>query len=135
MDTVIWNADLCIGIGDIDAQHHRLIDIRNRLAACHHPDAVSQHEEYHRILSELFEYTREHFQAEEDYMQSIEYPALADQRKEPAQFIESLRELSQSASQGTDIHQEGVRFLTQWLLSHIRGSDLHIRNFLDSRPR
>jgi len=133
MDSVVWTDTLAIGVQVIDDQHRQLFDIRNRLASCLEPGADENGEHFHRILSELFEYTRSHFTAEEEIMQSAGFPDLTAHRQKHASFIDSLVELSRAAPEERNVRQQGVTFLTKWLLAHICQSDMEIRYFLEGR--
>lgn len=132
MKAIAWNDSLNVGIDEIDSQHQRLFELRNRLAvSCDGEDAGV--EVFHRVLSELFEYTRAHFQAEEAFMRSINYPDLAEQQSEHAQFIDAVLDFSQAALRGEDVRLACVDFLTGWLLAHIAGSDMKIGIYYDLR--
>lgn len=130
---VEWTEALRIGVSEIDQQHQKLIDIRNRLALSCAADNPARDDDFHRILSELFEYTRAHFQAEEDFMESIDFPQQASQHEQHAQFIDTIVEFSAAASNGTADQEAGVNFLTHWLLAHICHSDMEIRHFLEGQ--
>lgn len=133
MERMVWNEDLRVGVEEIDSQHQTLIDIRNRLAECCSDDDPAQQERFHHILSELFEYTRSHFIAEEHFMQWQEFPGLDRQRQEHAEFIDAIVEFSKAASNGRDVRVESVNYLSRWLLSHICQSDMEIRYFIEGR--
>lgn len=132
MDRVEWSESLCIGVDGIDHQHQQLIEIRNRLAAsC---DAGQEGgDEFHLLLSELFEYTRVHFMDEENFMLSVDYPDLAQQLTEHAQFVDAIVDYSKAASRGDDVRESAVNYLTGWLLGHICGSDMQISRYLAAR--
>lgn len=132
MKPIEWNDSLNIGIEEIDCQHRRLIEIRNRLAV-HCADGDEGQEHYHQVLSELFEYTRAHFQAEEDFMRSINYPELDVQQAEHNKFVETLLDFSAAAMRGEDGRISCLDFLTRWLLGHIAGSDMKIGIYYDLR--
>lgn len=128
MNRVEWAESLNIGVADIDRQHQHLLAIRNRLAESCDAGAADP-DGFHRLLSEMFEYTRTHFSAEEDFMRSIDYPDLAQQQLEHNMFIDAILDFSQDASRGGDAREDCVNFLTEWLLSHIAGSDMQIGLF------
>jgi len=133
MEKLIWSEDLRVGVEEIDAQHRQLIDIRNRLAECCSAGASERRESFHHILSELFEYSRAHFLAEEHFMQWQGFPGLEQQRQEHAEFIEAVFAFSKAASEGEDACVQCVNFLTKWLLNHICQSDMEIRYFIEGR--
>ena len=73
------------------------------------------------IFGELKEYTIKHFKDEEEYMESIDYPAIFIQKAQHKQFIDKLEEfMSQDIEEEQDDKiQEILTFLTDWLTNHI----------------
>ena len=70
MDIIDWDESFRIGVEQIDRQHKKLFALRNQLfESCCTENSVHA-EKFHSILSELFEYTRYHFEAEEELMQA-----------------------------------------------------------------
>jgi hemerythrin len=119
---VEWSAVLSVGIDEIDAQHHTLVDLLNELNSAiveHHGNAAVG-----EMLSRLEEYTRIHFTVEESLMRVLGYPALAEHKREHAQLVEQLGALRTRFDAGkTALGFELMHFLKLWLTKHIMESD------------
>lgn len=117
------------GIPVIDKEHKELFRI---IGDVHHvimdefiPD---KYDEIVRLLEELKEYTKFHFQDEELYMESIHYSGLEAQKRAHDAFVTRLEEMDM---EHIDAHQqetleEIMEFLTEWLVNHILNSDKKI---------
>ncbi len=58
----------------IDIQHQKLCELASKVESAVYK--FVKREELKEILTELFNYMKEHFSNEEDYMQEIHYPYL-----------------------------------------------------------
>ena len=77
------------------------------------------------ILDKLKNYTQEHFQDEEEYMESINYLGLPAQKMAHRAFVSKLEEIDLDQ---VDQNQQGyleelMGFLFGWLSNHILKSD------------
>ncbi|MEY8391954.1 hemerythrin [Lachnospiraceae bacterium] len=114
------------GIPLIDGEHETLFEIIGRAN-----DLVKEellHDKYDEIvgiLNELTDYTKEHFQDEEEYMESIHYPGLHAQRIAHQAFVSKLEEidLEQVDEHQQEYLEELMEFLFGWLSNHILKSD------------
>ena len=77
------------------------------------------------LLENLKKYTREHFQDEEEFMESIQYPGIKAQKMAHQAFISKLEEidLDQVDQNQQEYLEELVEFLFGWLSNHILKSD------------
>jgi hemerythrin-like metal-binding protein/PAS domain S-box-containing protein len=140
LENVSWSESYSVGMPQMDAQHKQLIAIINQLADCQRRSINAQtttqtleaKNAFHQALSEMFDYTQNHFKAEELYLQEIGYPQIQAHECEHATFIEKLAELSISAIDG-DLDMYGVhQYLKNWLFGHILKSDMNYRQFADA---
>lgn len=114
------------GIEMIDKQHRRLFEIAEETYQLVKNDLL--HDKYDQIvglLNELRDYTKEHFKAEEAYMQKIGYKRMFTQKIQHSEFIEKLDEIDLDE---LDENQESViydllNFLADWLVHHILEND------------
>ncbi|SDH20328.1 bacteriohemerythrin [Propionivibrio dicarboxylicus] len=120
-----WNENFATGIGDIDFQHRRLVDLLNLLAG--HLAYQSGAPTLNSILSELTDYAAEHFLAEEAIWARCFGNDEWESRHQESHgaFVAKILELQ--ASENDDCPEatmeEIVRFLTHWLAFHIIESD------------
>lgn len=119
------------GIPLIDAEHRELfaiVDKANRLARSTKLDEDEKQDEILEVLSMLKEYTQEHFQDEEEYMESIGYSGLDAQKRAHEAFIDKIENISakELAENPQEYLQSLVEFLLGWLINHILYSDKKI---------
>jgi hemerythrin len=122
MAFVDWKPEYSVGVLEIDAQHHRLLDIINQMHDAMKmggkPAAVSA------VVNELVGYTRYHFAYEERLLEGAGYPELEAHRTKHRAMVgqvESFRDAANHASAAVSIKLMG--FLKDWLSRHIMETD------------
>lgn len=119
-----WKDSYDIGVEKIDCQHRQLLAKLNEFFdACSNRQGLQRIEE---TLGFLKEYTLEHFGSEEQLMEKVHFPELAEHRREHADFIKTVLELEESVkSQGASVLTtiKLNRTLTDWLVTHISKCD------------
>lgn len=121
------------GIHLIDSEHKELFHIIDQAYKMVRTQiTISDLDEILQILTRLEEYTKEHFQDEEEYMESIGYEGLEAQKRAHAAFISKLNDIHLSKAKMEEKPQEYmqslVEFLLGWLVNHILYSDMKIPN-------
>ena len=117
------------GIDFIDEEHAKLFEIANRAYDLLTNQFVTdKYDAIVAVLEELRDYTKYHFNHEEEYMKSINYPKRFSQLHQHTQFINklesySLKEIDVNQQEGL---LEILDFLALWLQSHIKGMDKKI---------
>lgn len=117
-----WRDDYSVKIPSIDAQHQRLVAILNEL----HESMVSGHgaERLRAVLGELVAYTAEHFAYEEALFAEHGYPNAAAHTAEHQRLVEQVLEFKRKYEGGqAAINMALMKFLKDWLIKHILGSD------------
>ena len=69
MQTFVWGEEFYAGIGTVDEQHHALVDLFNRLSSSLTEREGAGEAAVQLAYSQLIDYTKYHFSAEEDLMQ------------------------------------------------------------------
>lgn len=117
------------GIELIDREHEelfRIIDEVNRMVR----EQVDKNDipQIMTVLHRLEEYTRFHFQDEEEYMESIQYEGLTAQKRAHGAFIEKLAGIAQEkiAEKPQEYMESLIEFLLGWLIQHILHLDKKI---------
>ncbi len=105
-------------------------------------DAISMADELdditpvaNNLISNLKDYAATHFAHEEAYMESINDPELALQKKEHAAFTKKVNEfkLDKSSDKAVrDSFNECISFLVRWLYHHILSNDMMIGKMCNS---
>lgn len=134
-DPFAFTAKYLTGIELIDDEHRHLFDIIRETNALIHNDLLhDKYDEIVRLLEELREYTKYHFNDEEDYMEKIGYPELDAQLRAHTAFVDKLMNINLEGMDEIDDHQqeylqELIQFLAGWLINHILKMDTKIGAF------
>lgn len=124
------------GIELVDDEHQRLFEIIADANRVIHAELLhDKYDEIMRILSELKNYTQEHFRDEEEYMEEIGYPELAQQKKAHEAFVDKLVEIDlDSMDDNQQVYlEELIDFLLNWLSVHILQMDKKIGEYVVSK--
>lgn len=121
-----------VNIGDIDEQHKRLIGIINEV---YQAKVENQNRKtIAGILEKMADYTKTHFQAEEELMAEHGFPELEPHRKAHGFFIAKVVEFNKDFSTNDDLIIESMlEFLKEWLLTHIMETDKRYAPYLNEK--
>jgi diguanylate cyclase (GGDEF)-like protein/hemerythrin-like metal-binding protein len=120
-----WNDNFSIGIKEIDLQHRHLVDLLNELTVTLIQDDET---ELTKVFEELAAYADYHFKAEEALWQEY-FPVDDKWYKEHyethASFLPQVVLIKEELAEHSlsEIIEKIVRFLINWLASHIIDSD------------
>ena len=127
-----WNDDFSMKVPSIDAQHKRLVEMLNALHAGMSSGAGNAQLE--GILGGLIEYTAHHFAHEEALFAEHGFPEaeahIAEHEALVAQVLDFKGKLERKEVR---ITMELMRFLKDWLIKHILGSDKRYSAFFVER--
>ena len=124
-----FTKDYHTGIDFIDEEHAKLFEIANRAYDLLTNQFVTdKYDAIVAVLEELRDYTKYHFNHEEEYMKSINYSKRFSQLHQHTQFINklesyNLKEIDVNQQEGL---LEILDFLAVWLQGHIKGMDKKI---------
>ena len=116
----------------VDREHRKLFEIIGEVNALIHNDLLhDKYDEIVRLLDELREYTKFHFEDEEAYMQKINSPMLEAQKRAHQAFVDKLMSIDLDKLEEIDDNQqeylhELIEFLGGWLINHILKMDTQI---------
>ncbi|GFO60403.1 hypothetical protein GMST_27280 [Geomonas silvestris] len=129
MAQIEWNPELSVGIEPIDEQHLKLIELLQGLE-----DAVRDGKDAALIedtITNLFNYARVHFTAEEELLKKHKYPEEKLHQMEHNKFITKAFEFRESFdARKPGLNIEVVNFLSSWILSHIQITDQRYTRYL-----
>ncbi len=126
-----WHPSLSVGIDLIDDQHKELFRRADMLFEAGRKGQAKEH--VGELLEFLDSYTKQHFKDEEEYMASIGYPGLEEQKRAHAAFVRQLQELRQKydASGGNlTVIISANQLVINWLTKHVSNVDRKIGEFL-----
>jgi hemerythrin len=122
MALFVWNDDYSLRIGAIDEQHKRLVGLLNAL----HEGMVAGHgnEKIGPLLDGLIDYTARHFAYEEQLFAEHGYPEAAAHTAEHRRLVDQVLEFKSRYEAGSaQLTMQLMKFLKDWLIKHILGSD------------
>ena len=114
------------GIDFIDEEHAKLFSIANKAYELLMDEFIPDKYDYIlEVIQELKDYTKYHFEHEENYMNSISYKRILSQKVSHHDFIEKLDEYNADSIDESqrDTLLELLDFLNDWLVEHIFKSD------------
>jgi hemerythrin-like metal-binding protein len=121
-DLIVWTNKYSVGCNYIDDQHKKLVQIINELNSAFL--SSSERSIISKVLQELVDYTKYHFEAEEKLMEKYGYPNLENHKKIHKQFVDKVVEFSKRYELGDDVvGYDMLNYLKDWLLNHIMGTD------------
>lgn len=118
--------DYFTGIEFIDQEHAKLFSICNEAYELLMNDFIPDKYDYIlSVVQELKDYTKYHFQHEEEYMTSVGYKRLLSQKVDHTDFIEKMDGFDTSSldENQKDSLLELLQFLNDWLVGHIYKKD------------
>jgi hemerythrin-like metal-binding protein len=122
MSVIVWQPQLSVGIVEFDDDHKKLIDLINALWEANQTQgggAVVK-----RVLGELAEYVRIHFEREETLFARWGYPGAAGHGESHRRLTATVSELGAKNVGGARLGDEVFDFLRDWLIKHILGEDM-----------
>ncbi len=129
---VEWSDSLSVGVKQIDDQHKMLVNMINDLH-----QAMRQRRAKEVLLDlvgKLADYTVTHFGTEEKLFDKYGYPDTAKHKEIHAKFVAKVQETAEQLRAGTaTVSMDLMRFLKDWLVGHIQGTDKKYTEFLHSK--
>ncbi|EAC2003845.1 hemerythrin family non-heme iron protein [Campylobacter jejuni] len=129
MDKLIptWNEKYSIHDTMIDIQHQKLFELADKVESAVYK--FVKREELKEILTELFNYMKEHFNNEEQYMQEIHYPYLNEHKIMHKNIIRDMSYLIQNIKTTNDLKEKLYTIMSEWLLEHILYEDMKVEQY------
>lgn len=119
---VTWSDRYSVGVGSIDGQHQKLVDLVNQLHSAMKVGKAAP--QLGKILDSLAQYTVSHFTAEEAMMQRAGYQGLAAHKLEHDKLVAKVKALQADLRSGKVVLSHDIlAFLQNWLINHIMGVD------------
>ncbi len=113
----------------VDSEHRYLVQLINNLHEKF--EAGIQADNLAKVFSHLLNYVRVHFENEEALMEAINYPDISEHRKKHQELMDQALELSDLyMEREKDITIDTLEFLDKWVVGHIAGFDMKIKEFL-----
>jgi hemerythrin len=127
-----WRDEYNVGVKEIDSQHKKFFNMIKNMSELYFKEAGCKDEtaQLNRMLDELVNFTKFHFQSEEKLMEQYGYPRIQHQKKEHEMILSELnREVAAIRSASGSIAKL-VYFLIQWFIKHTVYSDKDVGLFI-----
>lgn len=127
---LLWTKNLEVGVNLIDDQHKKWFEKADQLFEA---GKTGKSKEYIiKMFDFLDEYTKTHFRDEENYMQSIKYPEIIQQKQMHEGFIKKLAEIRKEyelSGANLTVIINANQFILDWLTKHISNADKKIGEY------
>lgn len=127
-----WESHYELGIGSIDEQHKKLIEITSRLSELltSAVEGDDIYDEMVAIIHELTDYTVKHFGFEEQLFEQLNYEEKEEHKSEHKKLIDEIEKLDLRAIDEDQVTygKKILKFLITWVFKHISGSDFKYRD-------
>lgn len=117
-----WDDSMDTGIKLIDDDHKTLIKLINQLQNA--TQYKVEDKSIDAIMDKLINYTKYHFDREEFLMRNNNYPDYENHKKLHENMIAKMAEcMEKYKSDPNHTIDDALKFLTDWLVKHIKGND------------
>lgn len=117
----VWRDEYSVNNEDIDNQHKKLFALAMKVYKLS-SQKISKHD-ISRVFKGLFNYMKEHFYLEEEYMKSIGYPKLQEHKKQHQEIIDEVTNILKNYHSIESIHEALKTTSKKWLTDHIIDHD------------
>lgn len=127
-----WKSKYSVGVPSIDDDHKKLINLINQLQNANYYFVDKEYER--QALNELIDYTKYHFDREEKLMQKFGYPDLEPHLEQHKQMINKVNRMVEDYEANAEHAIDNtVKFLRNWLINHIRKTDMAYKEFFSDK--
>lgn len=129
-----WNPSLAVGVDMIDEQHKKWFEMADQLFDAGRNRKAGEY--IVQMFKFLEDYTKKHFNDEERYMQTINYPEYATQKAMHADFIKQLNNLKadfDKSGGNITVIMDANQMVLNWLSNHIAKQDKKIGEFVKNK--
>jgi methyl-accepting chemotaxis protein len=132
MTLMDWNDSLTVNIEEIDNQHKCLIGLINRVYKGMMMDEGK--EVLSKALEDLVDYTKTHFGYEERMFKQHGYPDMQSHVAKHEKLVGQVMDFYNKFQSGeVEVDNELLKFLKNWLVNHIMGTDKEYCSFFSSK--
>jgi methyl-accepting chemotaxis protein len=121
-----WSNRYVLGVEQMDEEHQKIVAIVNILITLINEGRNGELEKH---LDSLLDTAVKHFASEERYMESIRYPDYASHKKIHEALLKQLGDHRKKFGTPEFDNARFIRFVQNWLLSHILGVDSRYAKF------
>jgi hemerythrin len=133
---VEWEDRYSVGIPLIDDQHKELIKLTNDLYQGCLAGEETARINFMAAIKGTVDYVKYHFSMEEKLLQNVDYPDLTEHKRAHEEFVKHILNEVQSFEEGKKfVPNLFVRYLRDWILSHIAVADRTYATYILNRKK
>jgi hemerythrin len=127
-----WKDAWRVGNAVIDYDHQMLVNITNQLWDLKGQPRV-KNADIARIMTQLVDYVKRHFEREEEIFMDSDYPHKAEHKAMHVELTKVVEDIATVYTRDPDLLNldEVMEFLKRWLMDHIAKHDMGYRAYID----
>jgi hemerythrin len=130
-EIVTWQKTYSVNIPLIDSQHVELVKLTNKLYRSCLQDRNHSKKAFMEGVRGTVDYVVYHFSTEEKIMERVNYPDMGAHKKEHSEFVKEVLKTVENLTKGINYSPLSfVKFLKDWVLTHIAVSDTALGKYL-----
>ena len=134
MGEIIWDESFSVDNPKMDNQHQRIISMINKLGRV--DDLEVSSETVADTLTNMIEYSKEHFRIEEQMLVQSNYPDYARHRELHKDFLKKTVSFCTATTLKVDeVPSKLLLYLSDWWKDHILVQDMKYRFFFEKMKR
>ncbi|WP_448188304.1 bacteriohemerythrin [Azospirillum sp. sgz301742] len=130
MDHVVWDDSMSVGVGILDNDHKRLLDMFNGLLKT--GVSTKSKDDLITLLEGLCDYTDVHFRREEALMERHAFPDMEAHKAAHRYFVDEVEKLRRElrGDQTMMLRIDLILLLKEWLIEHIQTTDKQYKPYM-----
>ena len=130
MEHVVWDETMSVGVGVLDNDHKRLLEMFNGLLKT--GVSTKSKDDLIPLIEGLRDYTNVHFRREEAIMERHGFPDLEAHKAAHRYFVDEVEKLAGELGGGHTmmLRIDLILLLKEWLIEHIQTTDKQYQPFL-----
>jgi hemerythrin len=132
MELIVWDPSFSENVEFLDKQHQMLIqiinDLYNAILVGNEKDTIE------KLIGQLLTHAAMHFAREEHYFDIFGYPDTDIHKKQHKDFEKKISAFEGDFKAGREsVSKDITKFLSDWVVEHIKENDKKIGPFLNER--
>ena len=130
MEHVAWDESMSVGVGILDSDHKRLLDMFNGLLKT--GVSTKSKDDLIPLINGLRDYTDVHFRREEAFMERHGFPDLEEHKAAHRYFVDEVEKLGRelAGDHTMMLRIDLILLLKDWLIEHIQSTDKQYKPYL-----
>jgi len=128
-----WDEAFVLDGGQIDEEHHKLVDMANAVFEFEDPEANC--EEIIELVKSLYRYIETHFEHEERLLKEVNYPGLQEHVAKHRQIVKDMTAALREKRDLNTYLSKLRHMMLDWVIQHIAHDDREYAAYLPQAVR